>query len=470
MQNLSRRSFLKVSSVTLAGVALAACTPSGSPQTGAEDASGEAAADAVTITYLIRTDIGPKIQEWTDAAIAEFQGLNPNIQVETVGVPWGDYNAKLLAMYASGAPPEVSANYAAGFPTFYANDALAPLDDFIAADDSDISVIDQAAVGAVTREGQIWALPLAHLSQVLYYNKGLFDEAGVDVPTVDWEDTSWNTDEVLARASALSHDFDNPAEAVWGVIFGTGQLGTFSWLWGMDPFSGPGGPEQTEAYRTGIVTEVHYDDPIMLDFITWVRDLTYAHQVAPRPSDADAIQQTVGWPMMSGRVGMAISGLWSVSDFAAVQPSWEWGIAPFPYGPAGNNITPLFNDSWMLSADAPHPEEGYQLLKYLGLENGAKLYAEISGFFPANTENADIWFDATMSIPNIALTREELVQVVQDGFPQGYVTPGKTLDSYPEWNQAYNQTTAPIWNDEISPEEGLQAVQAQFETIIDSKS
>lgn len=465
---LSRRKFLKVSSMSLAGAALAACSAA-APQ-GDSGGDGGGGAEPVNITYLIRSDIGIKIQEWTDEAVKEFQEINPDISVETVGVPWGDYNAKLLAMYAAGTPPEISANYAAGFPTFYANDALVALNDFIEADSADISIIDEAAIGAVTREGQLWALPLAHLPTVLYYNKGLFDEAGVDVPTNDWADASWTVDEMLARAQGLSKEVDDPTSAVWGLIYGAGQLGVFSWLWGTDPFGGPGGPDTVEAYQTGIVTEAHYDDPKMIEFIKWVRGLTYDHKVTPRPSDTDAIQQTVGWPMMSGRIGMAVNGLWSVTNFAAVEPSWEWGIAPFPYGPEGTNLTPLFNDSWMLSAGTANPEAGFKLLKYLGLENGAKLYAEISGFFPANTDNYDVWFDSTMSIPNIAMTREELESVILTAFPEGYVTPGKTLDSYPEWNSTFNQTIGPVWNDEATVEEGMAAVQAQMETVIASKS
>jgi len=468
---LSRRHFLKLSSFTLTGAALAACVPTGGAQPEAGAGSESAAAgEATTITYLIRSDIGLKMQEWTEQAVAEFEEMHPEIAVETIGVPWGDYNAKLLAMYAGGTPPEVSANYAAGFPTFYANDAILPLDDFIQADDTDISVIAQQARNAVTREGQLWALPLAHLPTVVFYNKALFDEAGVDTPPVDWEDMSWTTDEILARAQAIAHDVDNPSEAVWGLIFGTGQLGVFSWLWGIDPFSGASDPAEAEAYRTGIVTEAHFDDPQMVDFIQWVRDLTYEHGVSPRPSDTDALSQTVGWPLMSGRIAMAINGLWAVQNFREVEPSWEWGIGAFPYGPAENNITPLFNDSWMLGANSGNPEAGFEFLKYLGLENGARLYAEITGFFPAHTENYSIWFDSTMEIPNLALSRAELEQVILSAFDHGFVTPGKTLDSYPEWNQVFNQTTAPIWNNEVSVAEGLQNVQQQFETTIASKS
>ncbi len=101
--------------------------------------------------YLIRSDIGIKIQERTDEAIADFATVEPTITVETIGVPWADYNSKLLALYAAGDPPE-----------FSANDAIVALDEIVSENDVGPSVIEQAALDAVTRQGQLWALALAH--------------------------------------------------------------------------------------------------------------------------------------------------------------------------------------------------------------------------------------------------------------------------------------------------------------------
>lgn len=120
---VSRRNFLKQTSYVMAGATLAACAPAGGPAIQGEGADGTASGEKVSVTYLIRSDIGVKMQEWTDVALAEFHEKNSDIEVATTGVPWGDYNTKLLALFATGTPPEVSANYAAGFPTFYANDA-----------------------------------------------------------------------------------------------------------------------------------------------------------------------------------------------------------------------------------------------------------------------------------------------------------------------------------------------------------
>ena len=467
--SLSRRHFLKAGSLAAASWAVAACVPS---EPSVEMPADAGAAQAETeITYLIRSDIGVKIQEWTDEAIADFATVEPSIQVETIGVPWGDYNAKLLAQYAAGDPPEISANYAAGFPTFYANDAIVALDELVSEHNVDLSMIEQAALDAVTRNGKLWALPLAHLPTIVYYNLDLLEEAGARVPPIDWADTTWTTDAMLEAAVTAAQDMDDPTQAQYGMMFGTGQLGVFEWLWGADPFNDVGGPEHTEAYRTGLVTEAFYDSETMNAFIGWVYDSIYGEtKVSPRPSDTDAIQQLVGWPMMSGRIGMAINGAWSVTNFASVQPSWRWGVGAFPYGPAGVNTSPLFNDSWMLGKGAAEQEAGFTFLKYLAVDRGAELYAQITGFFPANKNNYAIYFDSLMDIPNMALSREDAETALLDAFKYGYVTPGKTLDSYPEWNSTFNQTMGPIWNAETSVADGLQQVQAQFESVIASKA
>lgn len=467
--SLSRRHFLKAGSLAAASLAVAACVPSEpSVEMPAETGASQAETE---ITYLIRSDIGVKIQEWTDEAIADFATAEPSIRVETIGVPWGDYNAKLLAQYAAGDPPEISANYAAGFPTFYANDAIVALDELVSENDVDLSVIEPAALDAVTRNGKLWALPLAHLPTIVYYNLDLLEEAGARVPPIDWSDTTWTTDAMLESAVTAAQDMDDPTQAQYGMMFGTGQLGVFEWLWGADPFNNVGGPEHTEAYKTGLVTEAFYDSETMNAFIGWVYASIYgATKVSPRPSDTDAIQQLVGWPMMSGRIGMAINGAWSVTNFASVQPSWRWGVGAFPYGPAGVNTSPLFNDSWMLGKGAAEQEAGFTFLKYLAVDRGAELYAQITGFFPANKNNYSIYFDSLMDIPNMALSREDAETALLDAFKYGYVTPGKTLDSYPEWNSTFNQTMGPIWNAETSVADGLQRVQAQFESVIASKS
>ena len=472
----TRRQVLQASSLAAGAVLLAACKPAAPTPAPAAEKPAEkpaekatavpAKAEPVEITYLVRSDLSPMMLEWEQVTVKEFEGQNPDIKINVVGVPWGDYNAKLLAMYAADMPPEISANYAAGFATFYANDAIIALDDFVEAHNVDLGVFHESCIAALTRKGKLWAMPLAHMPVLMFYNKSLFDEAGVAPPPMDWGDKSWTNDKLLEVSSEIAHDVDDPTKAVYAIDFEAGQLGVSSWRWGRDPFNGKGGPELTEAYQTGLVTEAFYTDPQVVAMHQFRCDLAFKHHVMPRPSDTDLLKQVQNFTLMTGRIAMAIAGGWQFTQFLAVKPSWEWGVAPIPYGPAGVNTAPLFNDSWMLSQGAAHPEEGFKFLTYLTVGKGAEHYARITGFISANKTLYDVFFDAIAEVPNLAMSKEQLRKTTLAAFDYGYVTPGKTLDRYPEWNQAYNQTTGPMWNDEVSVEEGMATVQEKMENLI----
>jgi multiple sugar transport system substrate-binding protein len=473
---LSRRDFLKASVLTGAGALMAACAqPAPAPQPAApqgaakapEPTKAPAPAAPATITYLVRTDIQPTIIKWGEATVEDFQKLNPNIKVEMVGVPWGDYNAKMLAMYAAGTPPEVSANYAAGFATFYANKAISPLNDYVKAENADLNLLEKAAVDSVTRDGQLWALPLAHMPVVIYYNKDILDAAGVKPPPADWSDKSWTYDALLQTATKSTKDLADLKKAQWGVAFLEYHLGTLgAWAYGVDPFNNKGGPQMSDAYKTGKPTDCFFDQPKIVEFMQWMIDLTHKHKVAPRPSDTDAMNQAVGWSYLSGRIGMTNEGVWRLGDIIKTNPAFKWGVGALPYGPVGMNTAPLFNDSWMLGAKCKQPQAGFKFLKYLTLENGAKLYAEQVGFFPAKKDLYNAFFDSIMKVPNIAMTRDDLVKAITGGFGGGFPTPGKTIDRFPEFNTAWNQTTAPMKNGEATVPDGMKAVQAKFKSLI----
>ncbi len=477
---LSRRDFLKASALTSAGAVLAACAqPAPAPQPAQQPAAKAEATKApeptkapaqaapVAITYLVRTDIQPTIIKWGEQTVDEFQKLNPNIKVEMVGVPWGDYNAKLLAMYAAGTPPEISANYAAGFATFYVNKAILPLDDYIKASNADLSVLEKAAVDSVTRDGKLWALPLAHMPVVVFYNKDLFDKNSAKLPSTDWGDKTWTNATFAEAAGKIAKNLDDPKKAEWGGVYWEGHLGTLLfWGYGVDGFNNQGGPDKTTGYKTGKLTEAYLDQPKCIEAMQWMIDLTHKSKVAPRPSDTDALNQAVGWSFLSGRVGMFIDGAWRLGDLLKTKPTWKWGLAPLPYGPVGVNTSPLFNDSWMLAAKAKNPDAGFKFLKYLALENGAKLYAEMSGFFPAKKDLYDLFFDSIMKAENFGMTRGDLAKALTGGFATGFPTPGKTLDRFPELNTAWTQTTAPMKNGEATVPAGMKAVQAKFKSLI----
>ncbi|HLH74301.1 MAG TPA: extracellular solute-binding protein, partial [Chloroflexota bacterium] len=380
------------------------------------------------------------------------------------------YNAKLMALFAANQIPEVFADYAAGFGTFLLNSALADLTPFVQADKIDLAkTFDPSAITALTRSGKLYGMPIGDDPQLLFYNQTLFEKAGVNLPPTDWSDKKWTLDVMLAAAKKLSHDVTDPRKGEWGIIFDAGQLGTRSWLWGVDPFNKTGGPEQTKGYETGKITEVDYTNPKFVEAMQWIADLALKEKASPHPSDVQALQQGVGDAFMTGRIGMFAQGIWEFRSFRTAKVTWKWGMAPMPYGPTGINTDELFNNAYFLGQGAKHPAEGYQFLKFLLLGNPTVDYVQTVGEWPARLDLYDQAIKAIAGLPGMTQTEEEIRQVVTGAFDHGFETPGKTIDRYVEFNNAWVQTSAPIWTGQASAADGLKQVQAKMQTLVNGQ-
>ena len=131
---LSRRTFLKVSGYSFGALALAACAPAATPaaQTGTE--SGEAAAPAAGVTQISFMGWGnPGEDEGVRNAIVEFEKETPDIKVEWLHTP-ELYAEKFLALVAAGTPPDTAFIGSDVYRTYIKENLLLDITDFIEAD------------------------------------------------------------------------------------------------------------------------------------------------------------------------------------------------------------------------------------------------------------------------------------------------------------------------------------------------
>jgi sn-glycerol 3-phosphate transport system substrate-binding protein len=95
---------------------------------------------------------------------------------------------KLTAALAAKQTPDVSALSDVWWFKFYLNRALAPLNDFIAAEKLDTSDYVDSLFKEGVRDGQSYLIPFARSTPLFYYNKDAFSEAGLDGPPKTWSD------------------------------------------------------------------------------------------------------------------------------------------------------------------------------------------------------------------------------------------------------------------------------------------
>lgn len=456
---MSARRILRLSrlvgALTLFGFLISAC------------AAGRAAGQATKrITWLVRSDLGEGSAVWAKQTASAFAQGHPGTHVAIVAVPAAQYNQKFLTMYAAGTPPDVVGTYAMGFGTFYARHMLADITPQLHALNLHLSrYFPKAVLATMTRKGKIYGLPFSDPPMVVLYDRTMFHAAGLPYPPTSWADRSWTIGAMLRDAKRLSHPGSSPANARYGLIMGPGQLGFSAWLWGADVFS-PQGPKHASPYQTGLPAQPYVDRTRFLTAMTWLADLITKWHVSPTADQATALG-VLGNPILSGRVAMEDTLITELHVFAGAHPSFQWGIAPVPYGPGGD-ISPTGVSGWAVSATSAHPKTAAAFVAYLTMGPAAATYAKIGGFVPADRQDLPTYLHSLSALPGNGQTYSEDLQVVRGGVAasDGYIFPAKVFSGGPHWNTEFTNVTANVWNGQESPRKAFTTLQHDFDVLL----
>jgi multiple sugar transport system substrate-binding protein len=212
-----------------------------------------------------------------------------------------------------------------------------------------------------TTENKLWAVPSGFNPAVLYYNKDLFDKAGVAYPTADW-----TMDDFVAAATAIT----DPENKVFG--YATPQSGDspdvlmFVYALGgriLDSLQNP--------------TTATFDDPKTIAAVEWYNKLVNEYNGAPTPEQMQAVfgggGQAVYRGILEGRVGMWVG--WYGDRGGATWPvKWDnlkWGMAPLPRGETP--ITMAFGDGYFINAKSEQKDACWKWVNFLSRQPHARL-------------------------------------------------------------------------------------------------
>ncbi len=287
------------SALALAGCGAAAPGP-GSAESGSIDSIKAALEKGGEITYW----------SWTpqaEAQVKAFQKAYPNVKVNLVnaGTNNDEYTKLQNAIKAgSGAPDVVQIEYYA-FPQFALTDAFVDLSKYGFADLED----DYTAStwNSVTSGDAIYGLPQDSGPMALFYNKTVFDELGLAVPT------TW--DEYAAAGEAI-HAAD-PTKYITNDIGDAGFATSMIWQAGGQPFRTSG---------TDVTIDLQ-DEGSKKWADTW-NTMLDKDLLAPYGSWSDEWFQALG----NGSLATLVIGAWMPANLESGAPdaSGDWRVAPMP--------------------------------------------------------------------------------------------------------------------------------------------
>jgi multiple sugar transport system substrate-binding protein len=195
--HLRRSTF--IAALLIAVLALTACAPvaPGGGAAPAGDTAAPASGEPVTVTWAFWGE--PAEKESHQRVADAFMAEHPEIQIEIWNQPWDDYFTKIQALWASG-DTSVIPDIAFLWPTprYAAEGVLENLDPFIAAAGYDLNDYWPGLLESAKYEGSVYGFPRDIEVNVVYYNKDMFDAAGLAYPSDDW---TW--DDFVGRGEKL---------------------------------------------------------------------------------------------------------------------------------------------------------------------------------------------------------------------------------------------------------------------------
>jgi ABC-type glycerol-3-phosphate transport system substrate-binding protein len=339
-------------------------------------------AEEVTLTQW-QTNLRPKDIEGIEKLKAAFEESHPNIKINIEATPWSTHGTKIMAAFNAGSGlPDVgrigSVSQAAtvGF--------IRPMDEFITPEWKD-SILEVAwadntfAVG----KGPVhnWTIPKFLATEVWFYNKTMFKEAGLDP-----EKPPQTYEEFTEYAKKLTKDTNGDGTVdQWGVGLTVAAEGGPWRQYMMAAYSFGGklvdAPSNAES-KAG--DDIAWNSPETVQGLNWLCDL-YWKGYSPPSTIADTVRDVAN-NFRAGKVAMSYMGPWEMAATREVfdENGWEWGLFRWPEGPTGKRGEFMYTGSLGMFAQTKHPEEVVTYLKFYTSEEGIKLYMKTNGMIPAN--------------------------------------------------------------------------------------
>lgn len=387
------------------------------------------AQDKTTITYFTFSAAPDHIED-LDQMVDLFEAANPDIEVKVETAAYADYFTELQTRVAGGDAPDTFELNFENFVTYASKGTL--LDLSSAVDAETAARYYPEALKAFQLDGTQYGLPASFSDVVLFYNKDLFDAAGVEYPTSDW---TWT--EERAAAEKLT----DPDAGVWG------QFAPISFH---------------EFYKTAAQNGCGFfgeDGSVTINQPKCVEALEYmvsAQTEGVQPTEADMAGVSDGDMFMQGQIGMLTTGIWMFSAFADAPIAWDIAVEP------GNvqDASHFFSNAAVVSKDTEHAEAA----------------AKWVAFFTSNPEVAKIRVAASWELPALqdeSLFADYLAQTPPDNREAVFesldaiVTP-PVIEKQQQMQDAVQAVLDQVKAGQMTPQEALDQAKADIEALMAS--
>ena len=420
---VSRRSVLGLAAAVSAGAVLAGCS---------DDGGGSGSGKKIRWWHIANTD--PMMATWAELA-RQFQATHPGVKFEITPLENEAFKTKLTTVIQAGDPPDIFHTWGGGVLAQQADAGM--VKDLTAEVGGWRDTLIPAALDAYTIDGKIYASAVDTGMVGFWYNKELFDRAGVTAPPATWADYL----EAVRRLKAA---------AITPIALAGKEKWPGHYYWAYLAMRVAG----LDALRQAAVDK-DFNRP---DFVAAGSRLTELVALQPFQtgylaagySTADGQAATVG----NGRAAMELMGQWAPvvqRDNSAGKKGLgdRLGFFAFPGVDGGKGrVTDAFGGGGGFAVGKDAPPEAAEFLRFIAQPDNARIEAKTAGVLPVVKAAGDAVTDPNLKLVAETLSRSTGFQLYLD---QAYA---------PAVGQQVNDSVAELLAGKSSPEQLVQAVTA----------
>jgi multiple sugar transport system substrate-binding protein len=278
---------------------------------------------------------------------------------------------------------------------------------------------------------KLWGLPDTASPEVVYYNRQMFTEGGIAMPT-----DSWTYDDMRAAAVALTTDtnghhsgdaeFDPDAIEQWG------WNGGITYFWQNALIKARGG----ELCANADCTLMSFTGPANQSAFEWWVSLVRDDHAALYDPYGGSQTGVEGDPFLTGKAAMGSNGSFAIGQLNAAG-SIDYDIVMPLLGVDGTRYTPLSTNGYVISARSAHPDEAWTLVQELASTEFLKSTWAVTGnAVPARRSAASAVIDAGHAPQNqqALLAAMEFGQVFKPSTSHAFDAYGATVDLFRQMN------------------------------------
>jgi multiple sugar transport system substrate-binding protein len=348
-----------------------------------------AKAAKVTVNWFVGLGTGTQSAqvEAQNKLVEKFNASHPDIELKiSIASTNQEAKATMQTLIASGNAPDIVGPVGVEGSNAFAGQWL-DLTDLVAKNKYDIAQFPANVVKIYTEGDKLYGIPFATFPGVLYYNKDLFKEAGLEMPPtkfgekykLDGKEVEWDYDTVAKIAQILTvdasgKDATDPAfDATKTVQFGFDH--TFDTM--RSDLATFGGAPVVDDKGKVVITESERAN------IHWMWDAIWKYHFMPNTSwiGSDLLKpNTFG----SGKLAMTRSMLWFTCCAESKDKPVNFDLAPQP-AYKGKTFAPADADTFRIYKGTKNPDAAFAVLTYL-LGEAAPDLLQVYGAFPARAD------------------------------------------------------------------------------------